>query len=110
MSSTAHIFLKKGMMMHTKNETKTDSIIGLVLTVITNPWVMSGIFLHISALVVWLLVLNKVEISFAYPFLALGYILVSAMAWVWLGEELRPMKLVGMGIIIIGILFLARAE
>ena len=109
MSSTAHIFLKKGMMTHALNSVKSDGIISLVWTVGTNPWVMGGMFLHVSALVVWLLALSKVDISFAYPFLALGYVLVSAMAWIWLGEEISQMKLFGMGIIIIGILVLAKA-
>lgn len=109
MSSTAHIFLKKGMMTHALSTAKSDGIIGLVWTVGTNPWVMGGMFLHVSALVVWLWALSKVDISFAYPFLALGYVLVSAIAWFWLGEELSVMKVLGMGIIIIGILVLARA-
>jgi len=109
MSSTAHIFLKKGMMTHAINAIKSDGIIGLIWTVGTNPWVMGGMFLHVSALVVWLWALSKVDISFAYPFLALGYVLVMAMAWFWLGEELNPMKVLGMGIIIVGILVLARA-
>jgi len=109
MSSTAHIFLKKGMMAHAANAIKSDGIVGLVWTVGTNPWVMGGMFLHVSALVVWLWALSKVDISFAYPFLALGYVLVMAMAWFWLGEELNPMKVFGMAIIIVGILVLARA-
>ena len=109
MSSTAHIFLKKGMMTYVLNGVKSDGIVGLVWNVGTNPWVMGGMALHVSALVVWLWALSKVDISFAYPFLALGYVLVSAMAWFWLGEELSSMKILGMGIIIIGILVLARA-
>lgn len=109
MSSTAHIFLKKGMMTHALNGVKLEGILGLVWSVGTNPWVMGGMFLHVSALVVWLWALSKVDISFAYPFLALGYVLVSAMAWFWLGEELNSMKMVGMGIIIMGILVLAKA-
>ena len=108
-SSTGHIFLKKGMMTHALNAVKSDSIFGLVWTVGTNPWIIGGVFLQILALVAWLWALSKVEISFAYPFLALGYVLVSAMAWLWLGEELNPMKIAGMGIIIIGILVLAKA-
>ena len=108
-SSTAHIFLKKGMMAYTLNATKSDDIISLTWVVGTNPWVMCGMFLHVSALVVWLWALSKVDISFAYPFLALGYVLVSAMAWFWLGEELNSMKILGMGVIIAGILVLARA-
>ena len=109
MSSTAHIFLKKGMMTYALSEVKSNCIFGLVWTVGTNPWIMGGMFLHVSALVVWLWALSKVDIIFAYPFLALGYVLVSAMAWFWLGEELNSMKILGMGIIIIGILVLARA-
>jgi len=109
MSSTAHVFLKKGMMTHALNAVKSEGGGGLVWNIGTNPWVMGGMFLHVSALVVWLWALSKVEISFAYPFLALGYVLVSAMAWFWLGEELNPMKILGMGIIIVGILVLARA-
>ncbi len=109
MSSTAHIFLKKGMITHALNTAKSDGIIGLMWTVGTNPWVMGGMLLHVGALVVWLWALSKVDISFAYPFLALGYVLVSIMAWFWLGEELGSMKLLGMGIIIVGILVLAKA-
>ena len=109
MSSSAHICLKKGMMMYATNAVKTDGIINLVWIVVTNSWVIGGIVLHVSALSAWLWALSKVDISFAYPFLALGYVLVSAMAWFWLGEELNPVKILGMGIIITGILVLARA-
>jgi multidrug transporter EmrE-like cation transporter len=109
MSSTAHIFLKKGMMIHATNTIKSDGMLSLVWTVGTNPWVLGGMFLHVSALVVWLWALSKVDIGFAYPFLALGYVLVMVMAWFWLGEELNPIKTLGMGIIIVGILVLSRA-
>lgn len=109
MSSTAHVFLKKGMMTHALILTKPHGLTNLVLDIGTNAWVLGGMFLHISALVVWLWALSKVDISFAYPFLALGYVLVSIMAWFWLGEELSPMRSLGMGIIIIGIFVLAKA-
>ncbi len=109
-SSTAHIFLKKGMMTHAENAMKSDGVIGLAWSVGTNPWVMGGMFLHVAALVVWLWALSRVDISFAYPFVALGYVLVMVMAWLWLGESLSFMKILGMGIIIVGILVLSRAE
>jgi multidrug transporter EmrE-like cation transporter len=76
--------------------------------VATNPWVLAGMSLHVSALVVWLWALSRVDISFAYPFIALGYVLVSLMAWQWLGENINPMRLLGMAIIIVGIIVLSR--
>jgi multidrug transporter EmrE-like cation transporter len=109
MSSTAHIFLKKGMMTHALNAYRPDNIISLVWMVGVNPWVLAGMFLHVSALVVWLWALSRVDISFAYPFLAFGYVLVSVMARFWLGEELSPQRLVGMAIIILGIIILGEA-
>ena len=109
MSSTAHISLKKGMMTPSLSSIQANDMMSLIWTVGTNPWVMIGMFLHVSALVVWLWALSKVDISFAYPFLALGYVLVSGMAWLWLGEELNQMRVLGMGIIIIGIIILAKA-
>jgi len=109
MSSTAHVFLKKGMMTHALSTAKQDGFLGLVFSVGTSPWVIGGMFLHASALVVWLWALNKVDISFAYPFLALGYVLVSSMAWFWLGEELSQVRMLGMAVIIVGIFILAEA-
>ncbi len=109
MSSTAHLFLKKGMMEHGLLNVKANSILSLAWTVGTNIWVLAGMLLHVSALIVWLWALSKVDISFAYPFLALGYVLVSAMAWFWLGEELNTIRLFGMAIIIFGIFVLAKS-
>jgi multidrug transporter EmrE-like cation transporter len=109
MSSTAHVLLKKGMMTHASNGISSDGVFSLVWVVVTNVWVMGGMFLHVSALVIWLLALSKVDISFAYPFLALGYVLVSAMAWLWLGEELSQMRIIGLAVIVIGIFILAKA-
>ena len=45
MSSTAHVSLKKGMMVHALNTAKSDSIIGVFWDVCTNPWVMAWLWL-----------------------------------------------------------------
>ena len=108
MSSTAHVFLKKGMLPNANGITISDGIVNYIWVTATNPWIFGGMFLHVSALVVWLWALSRVDITFAYPFLALGYVLVSLMAWVWLGEELTQTKLLGMVIIIAGILVLSQ--
>lgn len=110
LSSIAHILLKKGMMTHALKEIKNDNILEVAIAVGTNPWVVTGIILHVGALVVWLLALSKVDISFAYPFLALGYVLVSLMAYYYLGEELSITKIIGMLIIIVGIMVLVKAD
>lgn len=108
LSSVAHLFLKKGMMVHSLGTDVSGGILGLLWAISTNLWVMGGMFLHVSALAVWLWALSKVDITFAYPFLTLGYVLVYAMAWFWLGEELSSTKVLGMVVIITGIIILTK--
>ena len=78
------------------------------MDLVTNPWIVGGMFLHVCALVVWLWALSRVDISFAYPFLALGYVFVGIMAWWLLGESITATRLTGMLIIVFGLIVLSR--
>ncbi|MDH5711962.1 MAG: EamA family transporter [Gammaproteobacteria bacterium] len=108
MSSTAHVLLKKGATSFVELSVQGQPILTNVWHIVTNPWVFGGMFMHVSALVVWLWALTRVDISFAYPFLAVGYIFVSLLAWYWLGENITSTRISGMAIIIIGIVVLSR--
>ena len=55
----------------------------------------------------WLKV-SGLDISFAYPFLALGYVFVGIMAWWLLGESITATRLTGMLIIVFGLIVLSR--
>lgn len=107
-SSTAHVVLKKGM--SAAQYYPFEDRLVYFWSVATNPWIVGGMFLHVSALIIWLWALSRVDISFAYPFLALGYVLVSLMAWLWLGEQITLHKILGMSIIVVGILVLCLSE
>ena len=109
MSSMAHVFLKKGMLAQATDAANISGIIGHAWTAATNIWILGGMSLHVGALVVWLWALSRVDITFAYPFIALGYVLVSLMAWMWLGEQLNHTRLFGMATIVVGIVILSRS-
>lgn len=108
LSSTAHVLLKKGTSNAADLAVHGQPLLAHIWGTATNPWVLSGMSLHVGALVVWLWALSRVDVSFAYPFLAVGYVLVSLLAWQWLGETITPTKILGMIIIIIGIIVLSR--
>ena len=61
------------------------------------------------SVVVWILALSRVEVSIAYHMLSIGYVVNAVIAWAWLGESLSLTKVVGIGIIILAVLVLARA-
>ncbi|WP_049018991.1 EamA family transporter, partial [Burkholderia multivorans] len=61
------------------------------------------------SVVVWIVGLSRVDVSIAYPMLSLGYVVNAFAAWYLFGEVLSVQRLVGIGIILIGVLVLARS-
>lgn len=74
-----------------------------------SPTILAGLACYGFSLLVWLYVLGRVEVSFAYPFLALGFVLVAVAGWQFLGEPMPPARAAGIGIILAGVLVLARS-
>lgn len=109
MSSTAHVFLKRGAVILKQPIFIDAQLFNKVLILATTPWIITGMLLHMCALVVWVWALSRVDITFAYPFLALGFVIVSLMAYFWLGESLPFLRIVGMVIIVLGILVIGKS-
>ena len=53
-------------------------------------------------------VLSKVDLSFAYPFLSLAYVVVAVLAWWLFGEELGAFKIAGIAFICVGTVLIAQ--
>src|SRR5262249_23680657 len=61
----------------------------------TNPLLVTGFGLYFVGALVRLLVLARVDVSIAYPSLSLGFILTAGHAWLMLGANIGPMRLIG---------------
>ena len=57
----------------------------------------------------WIAVLGKLDLSYAYPFLALNFVLITLVAQFGLGEVVPLMRWVGVAIICAGIFLIARS-
>ena len=55
----------------------------------------------------WIAVLRRMDLSYAYPFLALNFVLIAWVSRVVLGEEIPWIRWAGIGAICIGILLIA---
>lgn len=98
LGTAAQLFLKAGT-----NATPVG--FGLVL----EPRILAGIFCYAVSLVVWILALAKTPVSVAYPMVSLGFALNALLAWWLLGEAVAPMRMAGIGIIIVGVALVARS-
>jgi drug/metabolite transporter (DMT)-like permease len=82
---------------------------GFAAAAAANPFVWGGLLLHGAALVTWLYALRRADISYAYPFIALGFVLVLGMSAWLLDERLNAMRLLGVALIVGGVFCVARS-
>jgi drug/metabolite transporter (DMT)-like permease len=61
------------------------------------------------SVVVWIVGLSRVPVSQAYPLLSLGYVLNIGMAWWLFGEVPNAQRVIGVGVIIAGVVLVARS-
>jgi len=75
----------------------------------TNLWLWMGLICYGISVIVWILALSRVDVSIAYPMLSIGYIVNAVAAWHLFDEPMNIGKIVGIGIIIVGVYILARS-
>jgi len=76
---------------------------------ITNIFLWLSLCCYGISIITWMIVLSRVEVSYAYAFSSLGFILVTIMGIVFLSEQISLLKMLGIGIICIGVIILARS-
>ena len=76
---------------------------------ILNPWILGGLFCYGLGAVVWIVVLTRVPLSWAYPMLALNQVLILLVAWLFLGEQVSAMRWAGVMLIISGVYLVSRS-
>jgi len=61
------------------------------------------------SVIVWLVGLSRVPVSQAYPLLSLGYVINIGLAWWLLGEVPNVQRVAGVGVIVLGVVMVARS-
>ena len=102
-SSLGHLSLK----LAARSLRRPTGVLDLMGTAVRCPWLLVGICMHVLALALWVMGLRQVELSVAYPFIALGLVLVTLLSWSVLGEPMVATHWVGMGLITAGVLVVA---
>ncbi len=87
----------------------TGTIVGLFAMILQSPLVLGGLVLYGVGALAWIAVLAKMDLSYAYPFLALNFVLITVVSRLALGETIPPARWIGIAVICIGIVLIARA-
>lgn len=88
---SAHVKLDRGL-------------VTAVLSLIFNINIIISLICFSSSMIIWVLVLKRMELSIAYPMVSLGYIITIVLAFLFLNEPLRLTKFLGTLLIIFGVI------
>jgi len=111
-SVAGQLLLKKGMMAVGRIDAAffSQPFQALWRIFTTSPFVILGLGLYSFGAIFWLIVLSRVNLSYAYPLIALTYVLIPLAAWLVLHEPAIPLiRWVGMAIIIVGVVLVAQS-
>lgn len=84
-----------------------DGLVGLVKMILGSPLVLLGLFFYGVGALAWIAALTRLDLSVAYPFLALNFVLVALSSWLVLHERIPVLRWVGIAVICAGILLVA---
>jgi len=107
-SALAQISLKHGMSQTTVQVALASGSAAPVIAVVaTSATVWLGLFLYGFSALIWLFVLARLDVSVAYAFVALGFLLTMTLGCLLLGEPLTLRKLSGTMLIMLGVWFVS---
>jgi drug/metabolite transporter (DMT)-like permease len=107
LSALAQIFLKQGLINLQRTMGVDRSVLSLGWGVIRQGfvWLWGGCF--VGATVLWLLGLQKLELSYAYPLVAAGYVLVSILSALFFRERVDRNRWAAVAVISLGVMLIA---
>lgn len=74
-----------------------------------SPMILAGLVVYGASAALWLVVLARAELSYALPLVSLGFIFSAIYAHFALHESLGLIRIAGIGLIMIGVIFVARS-
>jgi multidrug transporter EmrE-like cation transporter len=109
LNAAAQLLLKAGTNAIGQFQFSAANLAPISWKVATQPFILGGLACYVVSVVIWILALSRVEVSVAYPMLSIGYVVNAVAAYFLFGEAVGAQRLVGIGVIIIGVYIVARS-
>ncbi len=103
------LLLKMGMLRVGKFSFNISTLVHQYIKILLNPFVIAGLVGFFISMLIWLYVLSRMELSLAYPFVALNYILILFGSYFLFKETITVYKMIGVVVIIVGVYLVARS-
>jgi len=109
MSACAQLALKLGMSSPVIAAAIERGGTDAVLAVATAPLVWAGLGIYGLSVALWLWVLSRVDLSVAYPFVGVSFLVTMAFGAYLLDESVTPLRIAGTVMIAVGCVLVGRS-
>jgi multidrug transporter EmrE-like cation transporter len=107
LNCAAQLCIRKGMLQ--VGEIGLDGLMTHLWTMVGNLWLWMAMICYAVSILLWMAVLSKVEVSFAYPFLSIGYVVAALVGYQFFGESLSLTRIAGILVICLGVFLISRS-
>jgi len=108
LNALAQLTLKQGMRSIGHFSFSIENLLKMAFTIAFNPFVLAGLGCYVISVVIWLLVLSRVEVSYAYPLLSIGYVVTAMAGWLLFNEAMDLTRWSGIAVICCGVWLITR--
>lgn len=106
----AHVLLKYRSTIATTNMNTGGSYFDYMLRMALDPLVVLAVFAGFASMMAWIMAIRKIDLAYAYPFMALSFVLIPVFARIFLNEPLPLLQIVAGFIIVAGVALHAFAQ
>ena len=97
------------VLKHTLNGIEIVMNAAGIFQLMLNPWVIISLTTIILAGILWVTGMSYFSISFMYPFMPLSYVGIVTVSVLFLGETISLRRMIALGFVMIGMLFISRS-
>lgn len=108
-AAAGQLLLKRGMSLMGPITLHWKGLPSVLLGIATNPFVVAGLIVYALSTVFWLTALSRVDLSLAYPFLSLGYVIMLFASWQLFDETVNLTRVLGTIVVVIGVVLISRS-
>jgi drug/metabolite transporter (DMT)-like permease len=75
----------------------------------STPMILIGLLLYAMSTVLWVFILARADLSYAYPLVSMGFVLTAVYGHYALQESLTMTRVAGIALIVVGVIFVSRS-
>ena len=85
-----------------------DNFFGTIFKALTSWIIISGFGLYFISAIIWIIILSRAELSWAFPILSLSYVITVLVSPILLNESFSTQRLIGTLVICLGVYIVSR--